>query len=188
MPKILTPRKTAVFGGKFDPPHLAHQLIIFLLLEKYGMNEVWIVPSYDHPFGMKPSDFEIRCEMCAFLAKPWHSSGKVKIVTEEKELKIQPVYTVDLLKHFLSVHNDKEFYLVIGEDNWNLREKWKDFDTIEKIAKIIVIGRGNIFDNYFPLPDISSSLIRKMIQSGKSPDHLLPAGLVDFIRDKRLYF
>jgi nicotinic acid mononucleotide adenylyltransferase len=32
----------AVFGGKFDPPHLAHRMKIDLALEKYKMDEVQV--------------------------------------------------------------------------------------------------------------------------------------------------
>ncbi len=185
MQKTSEAKKIAVFGGKFDPPHLAHQLIIFLCLEKYGMDEVWIVPSYSHAFGFTPSDFDLRVEMCSFLQGSM--SERVSILEDEKEIDKEPVYTIDLMKHLLERYGNHDYHLIIGEDNWNARDKWKDFETLEKMTKPIVIGRNGSFDNFFPMADISSSLIREMISEGKEVSHLLPAGLADFIKSRSLY-
>lgn len=187
MQKTLTPDNIAIFGGKFDPPHLGHQLIIFLLIEKYKMNHVWITPSFKHPFGYKSSSFEDRVTMCKLLAAPWNESKKVSVLTTEKEIGTDPVYTVDLLELLKKKHPKKNLHLVIGEDNWNLRDKWKAFERIEKIAKPIIIGRGTDFSSFFPMPDISSSLIRKMLENNEKVDHLLPDGMFDFIREKGLF-
>ncbi len=177
--------KTAIFGGKFDPPHLAHQIIIFLLFAKHKIDEVFVVPSFSHAFGYDSTSFELRLKMADFLAKPWGNS--VKILDIEKNIGKEPVYSIDLLEALNMMGGDREFYFVIGEDNYKLREKWKDFDKIEAMAKIIVIGRGTSFENYFPMPDISSSLIREMILAGKDVSHLLPDGLSEFILKKKIY-
>ncbi len=187
MQKISAAEHIAVFGGKFDPPHLAHQLIIFLLLEKHGVDEVWLFPSADHPFGYACSSFSIRCEMCRYLAAPWETSGKVKILDDEARLTVRPVYTVELMRHLTAEYGKRRYRLVIGEDNWNRRREWKDFASLEQSFEPIVIGRGDNFSTFFPLPDISSTLIRTRIEQGKPYAHLLPQGLDLYIEEHRLY-
>lgn len=184
------PKKTAIFGGKFDPPHLAHQLTVFLALNKFEMDEVWIVPSFSHPFGFKPSDFEKRIEMCRIMARPWDEE-EVKVCGFEREIDLETVYTVDLLKFLTAKFPERLFSLIIGSDNWNVRDKWKNFGEISAICQdIIVVGRER---NESPdhksivLPDISSSEIRRLIAEKMPFEHLLPAGIPEFIRKNRLY-
>ncbi|WP_353955664.1 hypothetical protein [uncultured Algoriphagus sp.] len=40
----------------------------------------------------------------------------------------------------------------------------------------------------FLLPDISATFIREAIQQERSERYLLPDAVVDYIRDKKLYF
>jgi len=177
---------TAVFGGKFDPPHLGHQLSIFLALEKYGFDEVWIIPSFSHPFGFHPSDFDKRLEMCRIMAGPF--GNRVKVLDTEKNLGLEVVYTVDLIKYLKENFPENDFSLLIGSDNWDVRQKWKDFDKIEEMCReIIVIGRGENEEGSFYLPDISSTMIKSMIKEGKNPEILLPAGIAEYIKQNSLY-
>ncbi len=177
---------TAVFGGKFDPPHLGHQLSIFLALEKYCFDEVWIIPSFSHPFGFHPGDFDKRLEMCRIMAKPF--GKKAKVLDTERKTGLEVVYTVDLIKYLTENFPGNDFSLLIGSDNWDVRQKWKDFDKIEEICrKIVVIGRGEEKEKGFSLPDISSTMIKEMIKNNQDPDVFLPAGILEYIRKNGLY-
>ncbi len=187
MQKTLIPKKIAIFGGKFDPPHLGHQILIFLLLEKFGMDEVWIEPSFSHPFGYKSSDFDLRFKMAKILAAPWKNQNRVFVKDDEKILAKTPLFTVDLIKYLVKKYPQQNFYLAIGEDNFKNRNKWKDFKIIETLCKIIVVGRGNNFFTNISLPDISSSFIKEQIRLDKDISHLLPKGIFDFINNRNLY-
>ena len=177
---------TAVFGGKFDPPHLGHQLSIFLAIEKYGFDEVWVIPSFSHPFGFHPSDFDTRLEMCRIMTKPF--GDKAKVLDIEKKIGLEVVYTVNLIEHLKKSFPENDFSLLIGSDNWDVRQKWKDFSKIEKMCrKIVVIGRGESAEQGFSLPDISSTMIKNMIKEGKDPAIFLPAGIAEYIGKNKLY-
>lgn len=177
---------TAIFGGKFDPPHLGHQLSVFLALEKYKFEEVWLIPSFSHPFGYHPSDFDSRIEMCRIMAKPF--GQRVKVLGVEKEIGLETVYTVNLVEYLKERFPENDFSLIIGSDNWDVRTKWKDFDKIEEMCrKVVVIGRGKSKDNAFSLPDISSSHIKEMIKNGENPENMLPDGIYEYIKGHGLY-
>lgn len=180
-------KKTALFGGKFDPPHLAHQMIIFLALEKYLMDEVWVIPSYSHPFGYKSSDFDHRLNMCKIMAGIWPEK-RVKVLDSERKIGTKTVCTVDLIKYLLHNFPENDFSLLIGSDNWDVRSKWKNFDEIERLCKqIIVIGRGENSSLSFSLPNISSSMIKKIVRDGGDAEIFLPAGIFEYINKNLLY-
>ena len=177
---------TAIFGGKFDPPHLGHQLSIFLALEKYKFDEVWVIPSFSHPFGFHPSDFDTRLEMCRIMAEPF--GNRAKVLDIERNLGLDIVYTVNLLEYLKKHFPGNDFSLIIGSDNWNVRQKWKNFDKIEEMCrKVVVIGRGENDGTSFYLPDISSTTIKEMIKNGENPDCLLPSGIYGYIKKHKLY-
>ncbi|MBO4698131.1 nicotinate-nicotinamide nucleotide adenylyltransferase [bacterium] len=177
---------TAIFGGKFDPPHLGHQLSVFLALEKYKFDEVWIIPSFSHPFGYHPGDFDLRIEMCGIMAQPF--GKRAKVLGVEKEIGLETVYTVNLIEYLKERFPENDFSLLIGSDNWNVRDKWKNFDKIEEMCrKVVVIGRGESKEKGFALPDISSTTIKEMLKKGENPENLLPAGIYEYILEHGLY-
>ncbi len=181
------PRPIALLGGKFDPPHLGHQLMIFLLLHKLGMHQVWLIPRAAPPFGYPLSPFRLRYKMCHLLALPWRGRHKVRVLDDEKKMSGSPVYTVTLVRHLIERYGPRDYRLVIGEDNWNTRDQWKDFEELARLAPPIVIGRG--LDSTLPikLPDISSTIVREAVAAGTAWEHLVPAGVAELVRKYHLY-
>lgn len=180
-------RNIGIFGGKFDPPHIGHQMTVFLALEKFSMDKVLVIPSYSHPFGYKTSGYDLRFRMAEDMVLPWKNTGKVKVSGIEKEMGTETVYTVDVIKLLKERSPHDLFTLFIGEDNWKQRDKWKDFEIIEELCHdIIVVGRGK-GDFDLSLPDISSTEIREMIKDGKDPSNLLPKGIWQFVKERKLY-
>lgn len=178
-------KNIAVFGGKFDPPHLAHKMTIDIAFEKYKMDEVWLIPSFDHPFGFKTTSFEHRLEMCRILAKQWPEK-RIKVLETEREL--NSGFTIDVLRHFINRYPENNFHLFIGADNWKNREKWKEFEKLQQLCKTIkVIGRGKDEIDGSALPDISSTMIKEMIKNKESVSHLLVKGVEEYIIKNSLY-
>jgi len=55
----------ALFGGSFDPPHVGHLLAAAYVLATEPVDELWLVPVFEHPLGKKPAaPFEHRVELC----------------------------------------------------------------------------------------------------------------------------
>jgi nicotinate-nucleotide adenylyltransferase len=82
-------------------------------------------------------------------------------------------YTVDTLEEFSWRFPDEKFYLLIGRDQAEVFDTWKEPDVIRKLAKVVVADRGEgtldaalsryPFMERFPFPrfDISSSTLRE---------------------------
>ncbi|MFA6806488.1 MAG: nicotinic acid mononucleotide adenylyltransferase, partial [Bacteroidales bacterium] len=97
----------------------------------------------------------------------------------------KPSYTINTLSYLKSKFKTKEFVLVIGEDNLDCFEKWKDYKEILNSFEIVVYPRENIKTNKFsdnknifrinsPEIGISSTQIRENIKQNKSNLYLLP--------------
>ena len=40
-----------VFGGSFNPPHLAHVLTLAVVHARFDVERLLVVPSFQHPFA-----------------------------------------------------------------------------------------------------------------------------------------
>jgi len=58
----------ALFGGSFNPPHVAHQMVALFVLETAPVDELWITPTYRHAFSKQLVDYEHRIAMCELMA------------------------------------------------------------------------------------------------------------------------
>ena len=57
--------RVAVFGGSFNPPHVAHVLACALVLAVEDVERVLVVPTFVHPFAKPLAPYDERLAMCA---------------------------------------------------------------------------------------------------------------------------
>jgi nicotinate-nucleotide adenylyltransferase len=108
----------------------------------------------------------------------------------------RPSYTIDTLAYLTDQYPQHQFCLFLGSDNLTQLKRWKNYQTILDNYEIFVYprpGDSNFFEHPniklidAPLLDISATFIRNSIIEGKSVKYLLPEGVADYIRDKKLY-
>src|SRR5450432_1633002 len=71
-----------IFGGSFNPPHIAHVLAVTYVLSTAEPDLVLVVPCYRHPFAKDLCPFEHRLAMCE-RAMGWLPRTTVSRVEEE---------------------------------------------------------------------------------------------------------
>ncbi len=190
-------RKTlAIYGGSFDPPHLAHQMMCLCALAS-GADEVRMLPAFQHAFGKALAPFADRLRMCELAAAPFGGSVVVDPVEEEvARARGAESRTYHTLVHLAAVHPDVDLRLLIGEDILAERASWHRWDDVVRLAPPIVIGRTGAPPADDPtaapglavkLPDISSSDIQGRIRRGERPEPLLPRAVLDYIAGRGLY-
>jgi nicotinate-nucleotide adenylyltransferase len=189
-PRGVAPARTAValLGGSFNPPHVAHLMAAYWTLETQDVAEVWLLPSYRHPFGKELAPFEDRVRMCELAAR---SIRGLAVCAAERELANDPHVgkTVRTLEHLAAKHPDRDLALVVGADILPETVKWYRWDRVKELARIIVVGREG-----FPpvpgapsLPAISSTEIRARIARGEDVSGLLPRKVREYVEEKGLY-
>src|SRR4051812_48433911 len=173
----------ALFGGSFDPPHVGHLLAAAYVLATEPVDELWLVPVFEHPLGKKAAaPFEHRVLLCEILAR---MLPRTRVSRAEQESGLSR--TVDLLEWLHAKHPGTRFALVLGTDLNAERSQWKNFDRIEELARIVELERGGYRQpeagSRKPVfPEVSSTQVRALLRSGGDLSHLVPRDVLAAIR------
>jgi nicotinate-nucleotide adenylyltransferase len=180
--------KVAIFGGSFNPPHVAHVLACALVLSIEDVDRLLVVPAYKHPFAKSLAPFDDRVLMCE-LATAWMPRVEVSRVEEELGGESRTLRT---LHHLAQTHPRWSLRLIIGADVLAEAPRWLGFEAIEKLAPPIVLGRAGVDvpgGGPVLLPDVSSTQVRSAIAQGAWVEaaRLVPRAVLEHVRAKRLY-
>lgn len=188
--------KIALFGGSFDPPHVGHQMACLYVLETYAVDELWMVPCFRHPFDKRTVPYSHRVAMCQEAAQAL--GPRVRVSTIEEELG-GPSYTLTTVQALSARHPEHEFLLVIGTDLLAERERWHKAAELIASVRFIVLGRAGVESGPLrlghdlhhadspELPAVSSTQVRASLAAGKLPGGSVPASVLAYIRQHRLY-
>jgi nicotinate-nucleotide adenylyltransferase len=191
-------RKVGLYFGTFNPIHIGHLIIANYMVENSNLDEIWMVVTPHNPFKRKSSllDNHHRFEL---VYKATENYPKIKPSDIEFKLP-QPNYTTNTLAHISETYLDKEFCLIMGEDNLKSFHKWKNFETILERHHIYVYPRisdGTVatqFDTHpkihkvdAPIVQISSTQVRNGIKEGKNIQPMLPKEVWSYIDEMNFY-
>ena len=188
--------RVALFGGSFNPPHAAHQLVGLYILETQPVDELWFVPTYAHPFGKQLAPYDHRIAMLELAAAPL--GARVQVSRAEELLAKRPGFvasrTLDLVEYLAG--EGHELRLVVGTDILGESHKWHRWDDVVAAAPLIVVGRaghalpaGSVATDV-TMPEISSTRIRELLAAGAPNDELrglLPRSVLGYIAQHGLY-
>ena len=179
----------AIFGGSFNPPHLAHVLAAaFVLAMEDAVDELWVVPCFQHPFCKNLASFEDRLAMSQ-LAFSW--LPRVVVSTVERDLGGES-RTIRTIRHLQQLDPQRKMRLVIGTDVVLDAPRWDSFDEIERLAPPIVLARqgfSHTTASQSVFPSVSSTQIRRALQLGDL-DRVrawVPPLVVRYMLDRSLY-
>lgn len=190
--------KIGLFFGTFNPIHVGHLTIANYIVEFSDLNQVWFVVTPHSPFKKKSSLLadHHRLEMVYRATEEYHNLRECDI-----EFKLpQPNYTIDTLTYLEEKHPNKEFALIMGEDNLKSFHKWKNYELILERHQIYVyprISKGKTesrFANHekivtvaAPIMELSSTFIRKSLKDGKNIRPMLPESVWLYLDEMNFY-
>ncbi len=180
--------KVAIFGGSFNPPHLAHVLAITCVRSLEDVDRILVVPTFRHPFAKALVPFDERIELCR-LAMGWIPGVEISRVEEELGGESRTLYT---LEHLQRQNPTWAMRLVMGADILLEAPKWHRFDDVKKLAPPIVLGRAGISAPGAPpavLPEISSTHVRQCLAEDRVDElvSVVPRAVLARIRERGLY-
>jgi nicotinate-nucleotide adenylyltransferase len=186
--------KIGIFGGLFDPPHIGHLIITQHVLDEFHLEKILFVPAGNPPHKREYSPYETRHAM---TEQALAENGNFAISNIEREIP-DKTYTVDVIQA-LKQKTEDELYLLIGSDQWQEIETWKDPEALFRECRVVVMRRPNyditkesrFFDRIMvstaPLIDISSTMIRAKVRKDVSIRYLVTPSVQKYITENNLY-
>lgn len=185
-----------LFFGSFNPIHIGHLIIANYIVEYTDLKEIWFVISPQNPLKEKSS-----------LLADHHRLALVNIAVENDmrfkscdiEFRLpQPSFTIHTLAYLKEKYPQKNFAIIMGADNLQSIDKWRNYRQIIDNYKIFVYPRpgndGGRFNDHTnvnwvnaPLMEISSSFIRKAIREKKDIQYYLPPGVYKYMTEMHFY-
>ncbi|MGD0836230.1 MAG: nicotinate (nicotinamide) nucleotide adenylyltransferase [Polyangia bacterium] len=177
--------RVALFGGSFNPPHVAHQLVALYVLETTDVDQLWLTPCSRHPFDKPLAPFHHRLSMCELAVAGLGQRIRVSDIEDRLGGESRTLITLKALR---VQHPDHEFRLVVGADIEPEMPLWYGANELRRETPVIVVGRSGYGQrDGLVMPAVSSTEVRARIKRGQAVAHLVPRSVVDYIREQRLY-
>ena len=186
----------AIYGGAFDPIHKDHVKIAETVHKTLGI-PVWITPAAYHPLGKHMTDYKHRVAMVELAIK-----GVEGVELAQHELRNYSGLTADLSALLRVEHPDKNFRIIMGEDNAQIiKSKWVGYERIIEYHSLIIMPRVgyNPTPDWYHLPphvvvpfagtEVSSSMIRSLFHNHAADvaaEYLQP-DVMEYIIEHNLY-
>lgn len=195
---------TGVFGGTFDPVHVAHLAIAEAARDTFGLRRVLFVPAAQppHKAGRPITAVEHRLAMveAAVASNPGFEVSRVEVD------RAGPSYTVDTLAALRDAVPEDRLALMLSVESFRELPTWHEPARILGLADLIVAPRdgyddadpsflsrtfpGSTADAVFldgPRIRLSASEIRERAAAGRSVRYLVPDAVATYIGDHSLY-
>jgi nicotinate-nucleotide adenylyltransferase len=189
-------KKTGLFFGSFNPIHIGHLILAEYFATQTELDEVWLVVTPQNPLKKKDSllDQYLRLDLVnrAILDNPRLRASDIEFQLPK------PSYTIHTLVHLEERYRDRQFSLIMGEDNLVSLPRWKNYEELLNRFDLWVYprvgqsptalaGHPRVHLVQAPVIEISSTQIRENLRNGRSVRYLLPEQIHDFVIKEQLY-
>lgn len=197
--------RVGIYGGTFDPIHVAHLVLAEQCREQCQLDEVWFVPAAAPPHKLTATvtPAKSRCEMIEF-AISGHPSFRLNRIELERP---GPSFTVATLEQLKLQDPSIELFLLIGADSLRDLAHWREPRRILELSTVVAVNRGHrpLPDRHdlrtvagaaaddririvtMPGMDISGTDIRARVREGRSIRYLVPRAVEMYINQHGLF-
>ena len=165
------------------------------MVEATDIDKVWFVVSPQNPFKKSKSllhEFD-RLDMVRAAV---YDNYNLDVSDVEFNMP-KPSYTVDTVAYLTDKHPNKNFKLIIGEDNLKHFGKWKNHEELLKLGMYVYPRPNSVVTEFHehenvtlveaPMVDISATFIRNCIKNNQSIMYIVPDAVEQIIKSKGFY-
>ncbi len=131
-------KRMGMFGGAFDPPHIAHITLAKHAIAQFDLDELRIIPTGDawhKARTLTPSPHRLAMTRLAF-------ADVARVVVDPREIdRDGATYTFDTLQALQAEMPAVDWYLFIGADQANAFQTWHRWQEILGLATLVVANR-----------------------------------------------
>jgi nicotinate-nucleotide adenylyltransferase len=190
---------TAVFGGTFDPLHLAHLIVAEWVAESEGLERVLFVPAGRPPHKegrtFAPAADRLAMVAAAVAGNPGFAASAIEIERGG------PSFTIDTVRRLKAEgRGPTEVALILGADSLVELGSWREPEALLAECSLLVVERPGVDLRLAPEPfrrqaklvpaprlDISSRDIRARVRARMSIRYLVPEVVREYIGERALY-
>ena len=190
-------RRVGLFGGSFDPVHLAHVALARQALEQLGLDELRWMPvgvAWQKTRALAPAAHRAAMVELAMAGEPRFALERVELE------RAGPSYTIDTVRALHAAQPDVAWTLVLGEDQFASLHTWHGWRELLGLVRLAVAGRPDTVTTphaevaravrdavALPPMTVSSSEVRDRLARGLSIEGFVPDAVARYIAHHRLY-
>ena len=197
--------KLGVLGGTFNPPHIGHLVCAQEAHDQLGLDRVVLMPAGQPPHKAIAADpgAEARHELCRLAI-----GGDERFAVSRLELdRPGRSWTVDTLKSLHDESPQDDLTFIVGGDMARSLPTWREPEAVLELATLAVAERAGAEREdirgelralptargervrFFDMPrvDVSSSLVRERVATGRPIRYLVPDAVADAIAQNGWY-
>ena len=185
-------QRVCLFGGTFDPVHIAHLKMAERAAAKFNLDCVIFIPAGNPPHKDAVSPYADRLQMLKLAC-----AGNPKFQVSAMEQGSERSYTVNTLERFRQrLAPGDELFFLIGADAFDELQSWHRWRDVVELTEFIVVSRPGATYKIPPgarakrLEDVqlptASTVIRAKLAAGE-PTPEVPASVCEFIAKRGLY-
>ncbi|MBU9735234.1 nicotinate-nucleotide adenylyltransferase [Diplocloster agilis] len=198
-------KKIGIMGGTFDPIHIGHLIIAEQAYDQYGLEKILVMPNGNPPHKKETLYTPIRHRIqMVQLAISDNRHFELSLTEAERN---GYSYTFETLEFLKNINPHVEYYFIMGADSLFDFETWREPARICENCTVLAATRYNLknpelqkqveylsskFKGNFellktPNIDISSHMIRRMVEEHKSIQYYVPPDVERYIYRNHLY-
>lgn len=201
--------RIGIFGGSFNPIHVAHLIVAERVREECGLERVLFIPSAQPPHKperrMAPADDRLHMVRLAIAENSAFEADPLEL------RRSGPSYTLTTVRELSERADENDiFHLLLGADSVLDLKNWWHADELAHAVDIIAFNRPGhplesrweeLVDEFgrewarrvresrvtVPQLDISATAIRERLRKGLSVRYLVPEAVRRHINQRGLY-
>lgn len=136
-------QRLGIFGGAFNPIHLAHLRLAEEAREHCGLDQVLFLPTADPPHKTLPDDSPSFAHRLAMVAVAIAGNPAFRVSDLEGSLPGKN-YSVKVLECLHSLYPDCDFFFLIGMDSFRDLATWHDYRRLFTLTNLVVTRRPGV--------------------------------------------
>jgi nicotinate-nucleotide adenylyltransferase len=196
--------RIGMVGGSFNPIHNAHLIMATCYAEQFKLDKCIFIPARVSPAKLDSQDLantSHRWEMVKLAV-----SGNPLFDCDDFEINNDSIsFTYLTIEHFQKLYSESELYILIGTDQAEQFDSWRNFNWLLRNVKVVIAGRQQseaskdrikrIWERasaepYFlesPEIEISAEMLRNRLRNNLSIRYFVPDSVADYVDKNKLY-
>lgn len=132
-------QKIGLFGGTFNPFHNGHRYCIETVREALDLDTVYVIPASKNPHK-NIVDGATSAQRFEMLVSALEGSEGIEVDRQELDRGGRS-YSIETVRNYRGLFPESEIYWILGVDQFEIFDQWKDFEEILQLVNLGVVYR-----------------------------------------------